>query len=93
MTDIIQKKVTIQGRVQGVFFRMETKNAAEKLGVNGWVKNMPDGSVEALFQGDSDTIAKMLEWCHIGAPASRVDNVVSEDQETDTAFDNFQIRY
>ena len=54
----------ISGRVQGVFFRMETKRAANGLGVFGWVKNQPDGTVEAVFEGDRDRVDAIVDWCH-----------------------------
>ncbi len=87
------KKVLISGKVQGVFFRMETRKAAQKIGVTGYVKNRSDGSVEAVFQGTPDQVARMEKWCHTGAPASRVDQVVTEDLPSAPDFSTFEIRY
>jgi len=73
--------VRIYGLVQGVFFRANTKKMAEKLGINGWVRNMPDGSVEAVFEGDDKAVEKMIEWCHHGPPMARVDRVEIKEEE------------
>ena len=73
--------VRIYGLVQGVFFRANTKKMAEKLGINGWVRNMPDGSVEAVFEGDDDAIEKMIKWCHHGPAMARVERVYVEYEE------------
>ena len=70
--------VRIYGRVQGVFFRANTKEMAEKLGVAGWVRNMPDGSVEAVFEGDDEAVEQIIEWCHQGPEMARVDEVYVE---------------
>jgi acylphosphatase len=74
-------RVRIHGRVQGVFFRVETRARAESLGLAGWVRNTPDGSVEALFEGDPDRVDSMVEWCRRGPSGGRVDEVeVLEEQ-------------
>jgi acylphosphatase len=67
--------VWISGRVQGVFFRAYTLDAAQSIGVAGWVRNLPDGRVEAVIEGEADKVKKMIEWCYEGSPMSRVDNV------------------
>ncbi len=67
--------VKIYGRVQGVFFRANTKEMAEKLGIKGWVRNMPDGSVEAVFEGENEAVEQIIEWCHHGPPMARVEKV------------------
>jgi len=67
--------VRIYGLVQGVWFRASTKEMADKLGVKGWVRNVPDGSVEAVFEGDERAITEMIEWCHHGPPMARVERV------------------
>ena len=80
----------ISGRVQGVFFRMETKRAADGFGVFGWVKNLLDGTVEAVFEGDRDRVDAILDWCREGPPAATVTdvNVNWEDYTGDyTGFD------
>jgi acylphosphatase len=75
MSSFTRAHLIISGRVQGVFFRVETQYAAQNLGVNGWVRNLPDGTVEALFEGAADAVEAMIEWCRKGPPRSRVDDV------------------
>lgn len=85
--------VYISGRVQGVFFRVETQRAAKRLGVQGWVRNLNDGRVEALFRGERLRIEKMIAWCRIGAPRSRVTDVEIEWGADDhTTGEEFKIR-
>jgi len=67
--------VRVYGRVQGVFFRATMKEVADELGVDGWVRNMPDGSVEALISGDEEKVAKVLEWCRRGPEMAKVEKV------------------
>ncbi len=86
-------KVIISGRVQGVFFRMETKQAAEQIGITGWVKNRSDGTVEALFEGQKENIDQMLKWCEKGPPLSNVTHVELTYQEYSGQFKAFNITY
>lgn len=67
--------VKIYGKVQGVWFRAHTKEMADKLGIKGWVRNVPDGSVEAVFEGDDEAVEEIIKWCHHGPPLARVDKV------------------
>jgi acylphosphatase len=68
-------RVVIRGRVQGVFFRAETRERARSLGLRGWVRNMPDGTVEAVFEGEHERIESILIWCRRGPALARVDDV------------------
>jgi acylphosphatase len=68
--------VRINGRVQGVWFRAWTEKQAVALGLDGWVRNRDDGSVEALFSGDDAKVDQMIAACHDGPPASRVEDVL-----------------
>lgn len=68
-------RVLVSGRVQGVFFRESTRREAEGLGVAGWVRNLPDGRVEALFDGPSDNVEALVAWCRRGPPAAGVDSL------------------
>jgi acylphosphatase len=68
-------RVTIRGRVQGVFFRAETSDRARSLHLAGWVRNAPDGSVEAVFEGEREKIESIVEWCRRGPSLAEVDNV------------------
>ena len=65
----------IDGRVQGVFYRGFTQELAESLGLNGWVKNLSDGRVEAVFEGDRDLIESAIRKCYAGPPSSQVTNI------------------
>ena len=71
----IRVHVFITGDVQGVFFRSSTRSQANLLGISGWVKNAIDGRVEAVFEGDSDLVEKMVEFCRQGPLGARVDDV------------------
>jgi acylphosphatase len=68
-------EVLISGRVQGVWFRASTRDEARRRGLDGWVRNLPDGRVEALFEGDAPALEGMLDWCRVGPPGARVDAV------------------
>lgn len=83
----------ITGRVQGVCFRMETKRAAIANGVCGWVRNMPDGSVEAMFEGGKNDVDAVIAWCGQGPSFSRVNNVVTEDGPYSGDYSSFDIVY
>jgi len=67
--------VFVSGNVQGVFFRQKTKRQAESLGVNGWVRNLPDGRVEAVFEGEEEAVKKLVEYCHYGPSSAKVTGV------------------
>ena len=84
--------VMISGRVQGVFFRDETRSAASRLGVNGWVRNTADGRVEAVFEGSAADVEEMIRWCWNGSPSSEVDDVQVEKKEYQGEFDSFSVR-
>jgi acylphosphatase len=86
-------RVWISGRVQGVFFRAFTRDAAVREGIAGWVRNLPDGRVEALFEGDAECVERMLEWCYEGSPGSRVENVQVREEPFQNEFLTFDIRY
>lgn len=85
--------VYISGRVQGVFFRYETKDLADRLGVRGWVRNTRDGRVEAIFEGERGKIEEMLNFCHRGPPGASVSDVEVEWQKPTGEFTKFEIRY
>ena len=86
-------RVIIEGIVQGVFFRAYTQRAAVECGVKGWVRNLPDGRVEAFFEGDSEQVDKMIAWCYKGSPSSRVDNVLVEEVPYEGKYADFKIVY
>jgi len=84
-------RVTISGKVQGVFFRAHTAEKAKALGITGYVKNLPDGRVEAVAIGTDSQIEQFLDYCQKGSPSSRVDDLNLEDFESDEAYGSFEI--
>jgi acylphosphatase len=85
-------EVLISGRVQGVFFRATTRQKARELGVEGWVRNRPDGKVGAVFEGEKSDVQKLVSWCHSGPRAAQVENVDVEWGEPTGKFDGFTVR-
>jgi acylphosphatase len=84
--------VQISGQVQGVFFRDSTRQKAEALGLAGWVKNMPDGSVEAVFEGPSEKVREMLRWCEEGPRQASVENVDTDIEDAGGDLSGFEVR-
>ncbi len=85
--------VFVTGRVQGVFFRAFTRDVANSLGLRGWVRNLPDGRVEAVFEGTREVIEEALKKIKIGPPASRVENIDVKWSELVEDIPDFRIRY
>jgi acylphosphatase len=83
--------VLISGRVQGVFFRAETAREARRLGVKGWVRNLADGRVEALFEGEKEDIEKAIEFCRRGPPGAYVGDLDVKWEVWKGEFDGFGI--
>ena len=81
-------RVRISGRVQGVFFRASCARLADELGLSGWVRNRPDGDLEAVFQGPGSAVEDMVAWCREGPPHARVDavDVRAEEPVSRTGF-------
>lgn len=84
--------VIISGRVQGVFFRMETQRTAERLGVGGWVRNHADGTVEAVFEGETDKVDQAVDWCKKGPPNASVSDVTINEIDYTGEYASFSIR-
>ena len=89
----LRAKVNFTGRVQGVFFRANTKKAADRFRVFGWVMNLPDGSVSAVFEGSKEDIQNLINWCKTKQPYARVDSANVEWVEYQGEFKGFEIRY
>jgi acylphosphatase len=85
--------VHISGRVQGVFFRAETQKMARALNLTGWVRNLENGDVEALFEGEDENLAQMIAWCHTGPPHARVQRVTVDEQSYIGNLGDFRILY
>lgn len=84
--------ITVSGKVQGVFYRASTKRKAEELGISGFVKNMPDGSVYIEAEGEMPQLSGLIDWCKIGPRHSNVENVHFVPGEV-MNFKGFDIRY
>jgi len=93
MSKKIRAHAIITGKVQGVWFRVETQQAARSQGVTGWVRNKMDGSVEAVFEGDEADIQATLSWCHNGPPHARVDEVAVTWQAYTGKHTDFKVTY
>jgi len=89
----VRAQVLVGGRVQGVFFRSETQDEARRNNVTGWVQNLPDGRVEAAFEGEKANVDRLIEFCRRGPPEARVTNIEVSWEETTGEFKNFVIRY
>jgi acylphosphatase len=89
----IRRRVLISGMVQGVWFRAYTRDAARNAGVTGWVRNLPDGRVEAVFQGTSEQVSQVIDWCRKGSPGSWVKDVEVHEESPGTEFSSFEIMY
>lgn len=89
--DETRAHVFVTGRVQGVYYRANTRDAAREAGVDGWVRNLPDGRVEAVFEGPEDAVEGMVEWCRTGSPAAEVDDVEVEYGGPE-GMDGFEVR-
>ncbi len=83
----------ISGRVQGVFYRSSTRSEAMRMGLTGWVRNLPDGRVELVAEGSPDAVSRLLQWCHRGPVYSKVDRVEIQEERPRKEFDDFSVRY
>ena len=91
--DKMRAHVLINGRVQGVFYRAFTRELASALGLSGWVRNLRDGGVEAIFEGDKRTIEQAIQQCYSGPPGSRVTNIDVTWEVYTGAESGFSVRY
>ncbi len=89
MPDRTRAHVHVSGRVQGVYFRSTTREQARSIGIDGWVQNLDDGRVEAVFEGTKADVESIVKWCHEGSPAADVDGVqvTYEDPSALTGFE------
>jgi len=86
----VARRLVISGRVQGVGFREATVDAARTVGVDGWVRNRADGTVEVLAQGSPDAVDRLVAWCRRGPPLARVTGVDVTTAAVDAASDGFE---
>lgn len=89
----IRAHVLISGHVQGVFYRASTQRQANSLALRGWVRNLPDGGVEAVFEGEQATVERMLAWCRVGPPNAYVTDVDVCYEPAGGEFTGFAVRY
>lgn len=85
--------VIVRGKVQGVFYRAETASKAKQLSLTGWVRNLPDGRVEAIFEGEETNVRKIIDFCWRGPTNAYVVDVDVRQQEWKGEFENFEVRY
>lgn len=85
-------RVRISGRVQGVFFRDSAREKAELLDLVGWIKNLPDGRVEAVFEGPSQKVKEMVDWCEHGPSQASVEHVDTDFEEPRGDLQGFEVR-
>lgn len=90
---IARAHIFVSGRVQGVFYRARTQETARAYGLMGWVRNCPDGRVEALMEGRKESISKVINWCRQGPPAAHVTDIDTDWEEPTGEFHDFTIRY
>lgn len=88
---MVRRRVRVSGEVQGVFFRDTCKQQAEAAGVAGWVRNAPDGGVEAVFEGEPDAVKRLVAWCHAGPDQAEVVGVDVREEEAE-GLSGFAVR-
>jgi acylphosphatase len=93
MEDQARAHLIIEGRVQGVFFRAFTRDLALTLGLKGWVRNLPSGDVEVVFEGERTAVEEAIGQCHAGPPSGRVDNVDVTWENPRGEFSSFTVKY
>jgi acylphosphatase len=86
MSDVARRRVVVRGSVQGVFFRDSCRREARSLGVAGWVTNRRDGAVEAVFEGEPEAVAALVEWCRHGPRGAYVESVEDTTEEPEGLF-------
>ena len=92
MSSDTRAHVYVSGNVQGVFYRATTRDTARAKGVDGWVRNLNDGRVEAVFEGPDEAVREMVAWCETGSDAATVDDVTAEFEDPE-GLDGFEVRY
>jgi acylphosphatase len=85
--------VFVSGRVQGVNFRWHTQRKAQEWNLKGWVRNLWDGRVEAIFEGEEKDVQRAVDWCHIGPPSAWVDKVEANYEDPMGEFNRFRITW
>ena len=86
-------KVLVKGIVQGVNFRYYTQRQALKYSITGWVRNLPDGSVAAVFEGEEQDVEAMVQWCRQGPPSAQVTELIAQPEEYRGEFSSFSVKF
>lgn len=86
-------KMLISGKVQGVYYRASTEKEANRLGLSGYARNLPDGRVEVIAEGSPEELRQLHQWCQEGPPAAKVTDIEVEEQRANGEFSNFGVRY
>ena len=89
----VRARVYVSDKVQGVFFRSGTAGLAQSLGINGWVRNLSDGRVEALFEGEKEQVEEEIEFCRRGPPGARVRDLDIRWEDWRGEFRDFKVLY
>ncbi len=89
----VRCRVFVSGKVQGVFYRSSTKAKAWELGLKGWVRNLEDGRVEAVFEGDREAVNQIVKWCKDGPPSARVELIEIHWEKYQGDFKSFEVIY
>jgi acylphosphatase len=90
---IIRIHINISGRVQGVFYRSSARRRALELGLRGWVRNLSNGRVDALVEGEEEQVEIFINWCRKGPPLAVVTDLKSKQETPTGEFESFRIRY
>lgn len=93
MEDKARVHIFVSGRVQGVFFRENTRKKTKELGITGWVRNLADGRLEAVFEGEKDKVEELVNWAKKGPMFAKVNGLESIPEEYQGEFNNFEIRH
>jgi acylphosphatase len=86
-------QITVSGKVQGVWFRKSTQDKARELGLRGFVRNQPDGSVYIEASGSPEVLSEFIDWCRQGPPMARVDGIAAHPFTPETPFEEFHVRH
>jgi acylphosphatase len=86
-------KLIVKGMVQGVNFRYYTQREAQKRNLTGWVRNLADGSVGAVFEGEEEDVEAMIQWCHHGPPSAHVTELIVQPEEYRGEFQTFFVKF
>ena len=89
---MIRTYITIEGRVQGVGYRANTRRLANQLGLKGWVRNLRDGRVEIIAEGDEEMIDRLIQWCYRGPTSAHVSRVIIEKTDPTGEYSGFHVK-